>query len=103
MAKTVFHVAFTPAGAENLRDALRNAGRDDRVIGLPDDLRFGPIDGDDSSLRPKWIKNELGVPGWSDVAAESEWFWQQALSPDHPMVAWLSRRGAAIGHAKSST
>jgi hypothetical protein len=81
-------------GAENLRDTLRNAGRDERVIGLPDDLRFGPIDSDDLSLRAKWIRNELGLTGWDDIAAESEWFWQQALSPDHRTVAWLSRRSA---------
>jgi hypothetical protein len=94
MTRTVFHVAFTPLGAENLRDALRNAGRDERVIGLSDDLRFGPIDSDDLSLRAKWIKNELGLTGWDDIAAESEWFWQQALSSDHRTVAWLSRRSA---------
>jgi hypothetical protein len=94
MTRTVFHVAFTPLGAENLRGALRNAGRDDRVIGLSDDLRFGPIDSDDLSRRAKWIKNELGLTGWGDIAAESEWFWQQALSFDHRMVAWLSRRSA---------
>jgi hypothetical protein len=94
MTRTVFHVAFTPLGAENLRGALRNAGRDDRVIGLSDDLRFGPINSDDLSLRAKWIKNELGLTGWGDIAAESEWFWQQALSFDHRMVAWLSRRSA---------
>ncbi len=34
------------------------------------------------------------MTGWSDVAAESEWFWQQALSSDHRMVAWFSRRFA---------
>jgi hypothetical protein len=94
MTRTVFHVAFTPLGAENLRGALRNAGRDDRVIGLSDDLRFGPIDSDDLSRRAKWIKNELGLTGWGDIAAESEWFWQQALSFDHRMIAWLSRRSA---------
>jgi hypothetical protein len=94
MTRIVVHIAFTPLGAENLRGALRNAGRDDRVIGLSDDLRFGPIDSDDLSRRAKWIKNELGLTGWGDIAAESEWFWQQALSFDHRMVAWLSRRSA---------
>jgi Protein of unknown function/Domain of unknown function (DUF1835) len=94
MTKPLFHVAFTPFGAENLRDALRNAGRDDRVIGLSDDLRIGPIDSDDPSLRAKWIKHELGLTGWGDIAAESEWFWRQALSSDHRAVAWFSRRSA---------
>jgi hypothetical protein len=67
MTKTVFHIVFSPSGGEDLRDALRNAGRDDRVIGLPDDLRFGPIDGDNPWLRAKWINNELGLTGWGDV------------------------------------
>jgi Protein of unknown function len=32
MTKTVFHVAFTPSSADNLRYALRTAGRDDRQL-----------------------------------------------------------------------
>src|SRR3954451_19050201 len=94
MTKPVFHVAFTPEGTTNLRHALRNAGRDDRVIGLPDHLQVGPIDNDDPGLRAEWIKTEFGVTGWSDIAAESEWFWQQASSPDRRMIAWFSRRSA---------
>jgi hypothetical protein len=94
MTKTVLHVAFIPPAALNLRDALRNAGQDDRVIGLSDNLQFGPIDGHDPPLRAKWIKNELGLTGWGDVAAESEWFWRQALSSDHRTIAWFSRRSA---------
>jgi len=94
MAKATLHVSFTPRGAENLRDALRNAGRDDRVVGLTDDFRFGPINGDDPLRRATRIRDELGLTGWGDVAAESEWFWQQALSDDHRTVAWFSRRSA---------
>jgi hypothetical protein len=94
MTKPLLHVAFTPWGAANLRDALRNAGRDERIIGLSDDFQLGPIHSDDPALRSKWIKHELGLTGWGDVAAESEWFWQQALSSDHRTVAWLSRRSA---------
>jgi hypothetical protein len=94
MTKPILHVAFTPFGAENLRDALRNASRDERVVGFPDHLQFGPIDTDDPWLRAKWIKDDLGLTGWGDVAAESTWFWQQALSPDHRAVVWFSRRSA---------
>jgi hypothetical protein len=94
MTQPVCYVAFTPEGATHLREALRHAGRDERVIGFPDDLRFGPIDGDDSAQRGRWIKTELGLTGWDDIAAESNWFWQQALSSDHRMIAWFSRRSA---------
>jgi hypothetical protein len=94
MTRPVFHIAFTAFGAENLRGALRNAGRNDRVIGFPDDLRIGPIDGDDPWLRAAWIERELGLTGWGDIAAESEWFWQQALPSDHRTVAWFSRRSS---------
>ena len=94
MTSPVFHVAFTPESAQNLRDALRNIGRDDRTIGLPDDLRLGPIDGDDPWRRATWIQSELGLTGWGDIAAEAEWFWQQALSSDYRTVAWFSRRSA---------
>jgi Protein of unknown function/Domain of unknown function (DUF1835) len=92
MTQTV-HFVFTPSGAGCLSQALRIACRDDQVISFFDDLSFGPINPPDSSLRAKWVENELGRTGWDDVTAESERFWRGAPSSDRT-VAWLTRRSA---------
>jgi hypothetical protein len=59
MMQTMLHVIFTPSGAGSLNQALRSAGRDDQVVSFFDDLSFGPINPADSSLRAKWVENEL--------------------------------------------
>lgn len=79
MMQTMLHVIFTPSGAGSLNQALRNAGRDDQVVSFFDDLSFGPINPADSSLRAKWVENELGWTEWDDVTAQSERFWRDAL------------------------
>jgi hypothetical protein len=94
MMQKMLHVIFTPSGAGSLNQALRNAGRDDQVISFFDDLSFGPINSADSSLRAKWVENELGWTEWDDVTAQSERFWRDALSSDYRKVVWLSRRSA---------
>jgi hypothetical protein len=94
MTQAACHFVFTPSGAGCLRQALKTAGRDDKVISFFDDLSFGPINPPDSSLRAKWVENELGRTGWDDVTAESERFWRGAPSSDHRTVAWLTRRSA---------
>jgi hypothetical protein len=94
MAQAVLHFVFTPSGAGCLSQALKTAGSDDQVIPFFDDLSFGPINPPDSSLRAKWVENELGRTGWDDVTAESERFWREAPSSDHRTVAWLTRRSA---------
>ena len=94
MTQTTLHVVLTPSGAGCLREALKNAGRDDRVIAFFDDLSFGPINPAGSALRAEWVENELGWTNWEEVTALSERFWHEALSTDHRKVAWLSRRSA---------
>jgi hypothetical protein len=94
MTQAVCHFVFTPSGAGCLSQALKIACRDDQVISFFDDLSFGPINPPDSSLRARWVENELGRTGWDDVTAESERFWREAPSSDHRTVAWLTRRSA---------
>jgi hypothetical protein len=94
MAPAPLHVLFTPSGAGSLRQALADAGRDDRVISSFDNLSFGPIDPPDLLLRSKWVESELGWTGWNDIAPKTEAFWREALSSSHRKVAWLSRRSA---------
>ena len=94
MTQAVLHFVFTPSGAGCLNQALKAAGRNDQITIFFDDLSFGPINPCDSSLRAKWVENELGRTGWDDITAESEQFWRVAPSPDHRTVAWLTRRSA---------
>jgi hypothetical protein len=94
MTQTIAHFVFTPSGAGCLVQALRKAGRDDLVVASFDDLSFGPIDPPDSSLRAKWVENELGNTEWHQHAAESERDWNEARFPGHRKVAWLTRRSA---------
>jgi uncharacterized protein DUF3658/uncharacterized protein DUF1835 len=94
MTQPTLHVAFTSSGAESLRQALMDAGRDDQVVACFDNLSFGPINPPDPSLRATWVANELGWTEWGDAAPERERFWNEALSSNHRKVAWLPRRSA---------
>jgi uncharacterized protein DUF3658/uncharacterized protein DUF1835 len=91
MTASTLHIVFNPSGAAGLREALRQAGRDDRVAGFMDDLSFGPIAPPDAETRCRWVEHELGYE-WEDVCAKSASFWEEALSPGDCKVAWLSRR-----------
>jgi uncharacterized protein DUF3658/uncharacterized protein DUF1835 len=93
MMQTTLHIVFSLA-ADTLMQALKNAGRDDQVIACPDDLRFGPINPPDPSRRAKWVEDELGWRGSNRIIPESDRFWRESLSPNHRLVAWLSRRSA---------
>ncbi|WP_159006859.1 DUF3658 domain-containing protein [Bradyrhizobium sp. S69] len=94
MAQAVLHFVFTPSGAGCLVQALRKAGRDDRVIASYDDLSFGPINPGDASSRAKWVENELGQTDWKDRSAGSERAYDEARLPDCRKIAWLTRRSA---------
>ena len=90
----MLHIVFNPSAASGLRDALRQVGRNDRVICLFDDLSFGPISPPDSELRWKWVEEELGYTDWEEIVGEATSFWAEACSVTHRKVAWLSRRSA---------
>jgi len=94
----VLHVMFSVSGAAALRTALAEAGRPARVIALPDDLSFGPINPPDPRDRAQWIAAELD-DDWSaylaDWSQQIEAFWADALSTDYRLVAWTSRRSAS--------
>lgn len=92
MSEPVRHIVFTPSGAGTLRQALQAAGRDDDVVSLFDDLSFGPIDTLDPFERARWVAEELGWDDWEEVSARA--FWNEALSPVHRKVVWVSRRSA---------
>ena len=43
MAALTLYIVFNPSAGAGLRDALRQSGRDERVVSLFDSLSFGPI------------------------------------------------------------
>ena len=94
MVTSTLHIVFNPSAAGCLRDALRQSGRDERVVSLFDCLSFGPIDPPDPDLRTRWVEEELGYSGWEEVVGEATSFWHEALSISDRRIAWPSRRSA---------
>lgn len=91
MAGTI-HIVFGEAGEIELRDALRQVGRDDRVLDFPDDLSFGPIAPPDPTVRATWVAETRFEDGWRAIVPEVEKFWADALSADERHIVWFSRR-----------
>jgi hypothetical protein len=87
------HVLFSPSAAGGLRRALSLAGRPDRVVCSFDHLGFGPINPADSALRVKWVREELGFTDWEVVMAQTDVFWNEALTPGRK-IAWMSCRSS---------
>ena len=96
-ALPTLHVMFGMSAAGSLRQALELAGRDERVVGLPDDLSFGRIDPPDAAPRVRqWY--DLGDYDDEDFdlqVAQLSAFWQEAVSPAHRLVAWMSRQATS--------
>ena len=92
VASSTLHVVFNASAGGGLRDALRQAGRNDRVVNLFDSLSFGPINPPDPELRQRWVEKELGYTNWEEVVGEATSFWIEACSARDRRVAWLSRR-----------
>jgi len=96
VSATRLHIAFSESFAGSLIKALKQADRDDRVVCLPDDLSFGPINPPEPRVRSRWVLDELSV-----ALGDEEWltaatanFWTAALSTSAPRTVWFSRRGA---------
>lgn len=92
MALPTLHIVFNLSAAADLREALARMGRADQVLGLSDDLSFGPIDPPDPGRRAQWVETELEFEGWDEVGEEADAFWAQVLSFKGPRNAWMSRR-----------
>jgi Protein of unknown function/Domain of unknown function (DUF1835) len=90
-----FHIVFSPLATGSLRQALRDAGREDRVACHCDDnLALGPINPFDLQVRLHWKEEELRCTDSELVLPEQEAFWNAALVKDVRRVAWMSRRSA---------
>lgn len=96
MSAKICHILFSDGAAHSLAEALQSAGREDRVISLPDDLSCGPINPPDPVAREDWIHSELG----DDLTDEHRptdqvgAFWHEALEATARRVVWVSKRSA---------
>jgi hypothetical protein len=93
---TSIHIAFGKSAAHDIRKALTAIGHAERVIGLPDNLSWGPISSP-TGLRQTWFDENLGRD-WEEVLQETEAFWEEATSPLCQPIAWVSRH-CAMEHA----
>ena len=92
--KPVVHVVFNMSAAGSLKQALADMGVRQTVIGLPDDLSFGPID-PRSDIRGQWVEDVLGYDDFGDYGKRADLFWSQATAEGINPVAWVCRRSAA--------
>src|SRR5882672_7331415 len=85
------HIAPGHSAAGSLRQAMRDAGRDERVLLSPDDLSCGPIDPDDPSARAAWWATFYEAP---EFEAEFTAFWDSVATTPDRLVVWLGRHSA---------
>jgi Protein of unknown function/Domain of unknown function (DUF1835) len=92
---STIHIVFGPMAAASLEMAIRQAGREDRVVCHQDNLALGPIDPPDPHVRSAWFDRELPSAGTSEECFPDDTaFWKEALREDVRKVAWMSRRSA---------
>jgi hypothetical protein len=94
-SEPVLHITFGMYSDSPLREALKQAGRRDRVVRLWDDLSLGPIDAPEPVARWAWAKEEFGLyPHHRHMFAEKNNAWNAALSIPGRRIAWVARRMA---------
>jgi hypothetical protein len=88
------HIVFSALAAGNLKKALHDNGRKDRVVCNFDNLALGPINPPDLHARLHWMEEELRCTDSELVLTEEAAFWNAALVEDARRIAWMSRRSA---------
>ncbi|KVV48129.1 hypothetical protein WT27_04320 [Burkholderia territorii] len=89
---STIHVIQGGTAAASLREALAQAGRDERVVGLLDDLAVGPLKGADETpdTRAAFWHRVLGdqIPDWNaEIEAEFARLEQLVMDTDQ-VVVW---------------
>lgn len=87
----VLHIAPGDSAGGSLKQAIRQAGRDDEVLPFRDDLSCGPIDSDDPSARAAWWAQFYE---WFEVEEPLRTFWRRVLETQDRLVVWVGRRSA---------
>ena len=88
------HVVFGMSAAGGIRQAFLRLGCRERVIGMPDNLSFGPIDCLDAEARQAEVEALLDCD-WAEIPQATELFWAEAVAPGTMPVAWVCRNHPA--------
>lgn len=86
------HVLPGRSAAASVKQAIKALGLRDRVVGIIDNLGYGPISGD-LALRRAWLDEHLG-DGYGESVDFAELDWQEALATDAFPVIWTCRSDA---------
>jgi hypothetical protein len=92
--KPILHVVFDVSAAHLVREGLALVGRGERVIGLLDNLSFGPVDSTDANRRRRQIESVFGFD-FEGVVETVDGFWAEATSSDTLPIAWVCRHNAS--------
>ena len=90
-AMRTLHVAPGDSAGGSLRQAIRDAGRDEEVVSCRDDLSCGPIKSDDQSARAAWWARFYDVP---EFEGDFKTFWNRVTTTDDRLVVWFGRHAA---------
>ncbi|WP_374545543.1 DUF3658 domain-containing protein [Rhodoblastus sp.] len=94
----LIHVVFGQCAAASIEEVLKQIDRHEPVIGLPDDLSFGPINPPSAALRQPWVREwlvrETHDYDYAANARMADSFWEQAMSPNMFPLVWMCRRDA---------
>jgi len=86
------HIAPGLSAGGLIVQAVRGAGRPDKVLSWPDDLSCGPIDSDDPAARATWWARF--DDDWKIEASLRE-FWERVRATDDRLVVWFGRHSAS--------
>jgi len=85
------HIAPSDSAGGSLKQALRDAGRDDEVLPFHDDLSCGPIDPDEPLTRATWWARFYDAGA---VEAGLSEFWERVATANDHLIVWVGRHSA---------
>lgn len=85
------HIAPGRSAGSSLKQALRDAGKDDHVLAFSDDLSCGPINSDAPSGRKAWWDEIYDLSDEVDAATAC---WNRVAAADERLVVWFGRHSA---------
>jgi hypothetical protein len=88
---SVLHLLPTDSAGGSMGQALRDTGREDHVLAMPDDLSCGPITAGDLAERVEWW-GQFYDP--AEVEARLSAFWVKLDATSDRIVVWFSRNAA---------
>ena len=86
------HIAPGLSAGGLIVQAVRGAGRHDKVLSWPDDLSCGPINSDDPAARARWW---APYHGDGKIEADLRAFWEHVRTTDDRLVVWFGRHSAS--------